>query len=115
MPTDPHNTADRTPHRNTVLMQLREMQDVAHALSVNKDTEPQHVAQLIRAYVEAEKQRNVLRMRPAPKPIEVGLDGKPLKAGRKRGSISRSDGAISDAEPVSEPGPERPADTSVTD
>lgn len=71
MPTDPHNTADRTPHRNSVLAQLRGMQEVAYGLITDEETKASDVAQLMRAYVAAEQQRNVLRMRPAPKPIDV--------------------------------------------
>ncbi len=79
MPTDPHNTADRRPHRNSVLRELREMQQTAYARVQKPETEDKDVAQLLRAYVTAEQQRNVLRMRPAPKPIDVSDKRKPQR------------------------------------
>ena len=73
MPLDPHNTADRTPHRTSVLRELRDMQIVAYGLVCDPETKPSDVAQLMRAHVAAEQQRNVLRMRPAPKPVDTTL------------------------------------------
>lgn len=54
-----------------MLSELRQMQVVAFSRVVNGETEDKDVAQLMRAYVAAEQQRNVLRMRPAPKPVDV--------------------------------------------
>lgn len=47
------------------------MQQVAYKLVIDPETKPSDVAQLMRAHVAAEQQRNILRMRPAPKPIDV--------------------------------------------
>lgn len=71
MPTDPHAVCDKRPHRNSVLRELREMQQIAYADCQDDETKPAERAQLMRAYVALEQQRNVLRMRPAPKPIDV--------------------------------------------
>jgi len=58
-------------HRNAILTELREQQEIAMADMRDPET-PAHVrSQLMRAYVELQKQRNVERMRPAPKPIDV--------------------------------------------
>ena len=61
----------KNPHRNSVLRELREMQQIAYALTKDPETKPSDVAQLMRAHVAAEQQRNILRMRPAPKPIDT--------------------------------------------
>ena len=63
--------AKRRTHRNSILRELREMQEVAYSLCRDSDAKPSDVAQLMRAYVACDQQRNVLRMRPAPKPIDV--------------------------------------------
>lgn len=73
--------ANRRTHRNSVLAQLRAMQEVAFA-DINEDeTKPSDRAALMRAYVLLEEQRRILRMRPAPKPIDVSG----LQRGSKRG------------------------------
>ena len=71
MPTDPHAVCDKRTHRNSVLKELRELQTLAKSDCDNPETTPTARAQLMRAYVCLEQQRNVLRMRPAPKPIDV--------------------------------------------
>lgn len=91
MPVDPKNTADRTPHRNSVLAELREMQKVAYARVMDEKTEDKDVAQLLRAYVTAEQQRNILRMRPNPKPIDVTE----LRKARERQKAAAANGAPS--------------------
>jgi hypothetical protein len=88
MPTDPHNTADRTPHRNTVLAQLRAMQDVAYKRAIDPDTSAAHAAQLMRAHVDLERQRNALRMRPAPKPMDPIEYAARVKRERERGKAA---------------------------
>ena len=71
MPALQCDPAKRRTHRASVLLELREMQKVAYNRVMDDTTEDKDVAQLMRAYVTAEEQRNVLRMRPNPKPIDV--------------------------------------------
>ena len=78
--------AKRVTHRNSVLKELRELQTLAKSDCDNPDTTPAARAQLMRAYVCLEQQRNVLRMRPAPKPIDVSQ--RPKR--QQRGGLSRS-------------------------
>jgi hypothetical protein len=80
MPTNPHNKADRTPHRNSVLRELRAMQATAFALIQDSEVKPSDKAHLMRGYVLCEQQRNVLKMRPVPKPIDVTNFQRKLKA-----------------------------------
>ena len=69
-----------------MLLELREMQKVAYERVMDENTEDKDCAQLLRAYVTAEQQRNVLRMRPAPKPVDVqDLQRQREKAKRARG------------------------------
>jgi hypothetical protein len=101
----PHKKAN---NRNSVLRELREMQMVAYALVKAADTKPSDVAQLMRAHVAAEQQRNILRMRPAPKPIDVStLHPKPKRtAGLPKAAAVT---AVAPTTPIApEPAPECP-------
>lgn len=58
-------------HRAAILSELREQQELAMADMRNPETKPHVRAMLMKSYVEVQRQRNVERMRPAPKPIDV--------------------------------------------
>lgn len=72
-PGVPCDHAKRANIKNSVLRELREMQKVAYDRVMDHNTEDKDVAQLLRAYVTAEQQRNILKMKPVPKPIDVTI------------------------------------------
>lgn len=78
------------------------MQQVAFKLCTDPDTKPSDVAQLMRAHVAAEQQRNILRMRPAPKPIDTTQLRK-NKRGRQATAAASDPVALPTPTPVQEP------------
>ncbi len=71
--------AKKNPIRNSVLAELREQQELAMIDIRDRKVAPHVRSMLMRAYVELQKQRNVERMRPAPKPIDVSDKRKPQR------------------------------------
>lgn len=64
MPLDPHNTADRTPHRNSVLRELREMQQSMYSLAQDSGLDARERATAALAYERLEQRRAVLKGKP---------------------------------------------------
>ncbi len=71
MPVVICDPAKKRSHRHAILSELREQQEIAMADLRDPETKPQVRSMLMRAYVELQKQRNVERMKPAPKPVDV--------------------------------------------
>jgi hypothetical protein len=63
--------AKRKTHKHTILQQLRQMQEVLYLQVLDPNTKPVERAQCARAYEVLEERRAIIRMRPAPKPVEV--------------------------------------------
>lgn len=72
--------ADNRKTTKTPLMELRDMQRVLYDAVMSDETETRDKAQAARAYDALEARRAVLRMRPAPKPIDVSQRRKPKPA-----------------------------------
>jgi hypothetical protein len=106
------NPKNRGTHKHSVLKELRQLERRAHEMAMSDDTPKQCVAQLMRAFVECEKQRNAIKMKPTPKPVEVDVHGKPVGRGR-RGGISRPSIPFDPGAAQSTP-PPAPPESSVT-
>lgn len=114
MSIDPHNLANRNPHRNTVLAQLRDMQEVAFRDIRSDDTKPNDRAALMRAYVLLEEQRRILRMRPAPKPIDVSELQKHRAKRKSRAQLGSGTPAVVYEAPRPQPAQPAPAPAQPT-
>lgn len=72
MPAPSHPIAPGRPRQElTPLQELRRMQRDAFARAIDPETPPGAAAQLMRAHVEMQRERDDLRMRPRPKPVDV--------------------------------------------
>ena len=63
--------AKKRNHRSIVLAELREMQELALNTAKHPECPPQAIAQLMRAYDIMEERKRIIRMKPAPKPLDT--------------------------------------------
>jgi hypothetical protein len=87
--------AKRKTHKHTILQQLRQMQEVLYLQVLDPNTKPVERAQCARAYEVLEERRAIIRMRPAPKPVEVPYHRKSKKSAPPADVIAFADPSAS--------------------
>lgn len=75
MVTEPVKNPKTRPMWPRAFTQARQLQELAFKSAFDAETTPAAQAQLMRAWDVLEERKRVLRMRPAPKPVEVPAPG----------------------------------------
>lgn len=82
MPVVLCDPAKKRTHRNAVLTELREMQELVLADCRDPETPAAARAQLMRAYDVLEERKRIIRMQPKPRDVDVGVKGRSKRAVR---------------------------------